>query len=115
MDITAVIGRVSSALQPLADKKNIQLNVNVCNELGQLLGDESRILSAVTNLVNNAIKFTPEGEQVCVSVQQQARRASGGQAGELVIRVSDTGLGIPKEALPKIFERFYRVHHPGPS
>jgi PAS domain S-box-containing protein len=113
VDITAVIGRVSSALQPLADKKNIQLNVNVCNELGQLLGDESRILSAVTNLVNNAIKFTPEGGQVCVSVQQQARRASGGQAGELVIRVSDTGLGIPKEALPKIFERFYRVHHPG--
>ncbi|MCX5638298.1 MAG: PAS domain S-box protein [Planctomycetota bacterium] len=105
VDITAVIGRVTSVLRPLADKKNIQLNVNVCGLPGQLLGDESRILSAVTNLVNNAIKFTPEGGQVCVWAQQQA--------GELVIRVSDTGMGIPKEALPKIFDRFYRVHHPG--
>ena len=105
VDITAIIRKVWSALQPLADKKNIQLNIDVGNELPQLPGDEGKIQSAVTNLVNNAIKFTPEGGQVSVSVQQQAN--------ELAIHVSDTGMGIPKEALPKIFDRFYRVHHPG--
>jgi two-component system phosphate regulon sensor histidine kinase PhoR len=105
VDITAIIRQVSSALQPLADKKNIQLSMDVGNELPQLPGDEGRILSAVTNLVNNAIKFTPEGGRVSVSARQQAD--------EIVIRVSDTGMGIPKEALSKIFERFYRVHHPG--
>jgi PAS domain S-box-containing protein len=105
VDITAIIKKVWSALQPLADKKNIHLNVNVGDELPQLLGDEGKIQSAVTNLVNNAIKFTPEAGQVSVSAQKLA--------GELAIRVSDTGMGIPKESLPKIFDRFYRVPHPG--
>jgi two-component system phosphate regulon sensor histidine kinase PhoR len=77
----------------------------VGDELPQLLGDEGKIQSAVTNLVNNAIKFTPEAGQVSVSAQKLA--------GELAIRVSDTGMGIPKESLPKIFDRFYRVPHPG--
>jgi two-component system phosphate regulon sensor histidine kinase PhoR len=56
-------------------------------------------------LVNNAIKFTPQGGRVSVSVRQQTD--------ELLICVSDTGMGIPKEATTKIFDRFYRVHHPG--
>jgi two-component system phosphate regulon sensor histidine kinase PhoR len=105
VDITAIIKRVWSALQPLADKKNVQLNVNAGDELPQLPGDEGKIQSAVTNLVNNAIKFTPEGGQVSVAVQQKIN--------ELAIRVSDTGMGIPKESIPKIFDRFYRVPHPG--
>jgi len=105
VDIAAVVGQVSSALQPLADKKNIQLNASVSDNLPQLPGDESKILSAITNLVNNAIKFTPQGGRVSVSVLQQTD--------ELLICVSDTGMGIPKEAIPKIFDRFYRVHHPG--
>ena len=106
MNISAVITQVSTALKPLAEKKNIQLNVNVCENLPQFIGDESKILSAITNLVNNAVKFTPAGGQVSVSA------TTSGQD-ELVIRVSDSGIGIPKEALPKIFDRFYRVHHPG--
>jgi two-component system phosphate regulon sensor histidine kinase PhoR len=106
MNISAVITQVSTALKPLAEKKNIQLNANVCENLPQFIGDESKILSAITNLVNNAVKFTPAGGQVSVSA------TTSGQD-ELVIRFSDSGIGIPKEALPKIFDRFYRVHHPG--
>lgn len=104
-DIAAVINQVLSALGPVAEKKNIEVKVDTGDELGQLLGDESRIQSVVTNLVDNAIKFTPEKGQVCVSARQQAE--------ELVIRISDTGMGIPEEALPKIFDRFYRVYRPG--
>lgn len=101
VDVAAVINQISLALQPLADKKNIQLKTDISDELVQLLGDESKIQSIVTNIVNNAIKFTPENGKVSVSVRNQNE--------ELVIRVSDTGIGIPKEALPKIFDRFYRV------
>lgn len=104
-DIAAVINRVSSALRPVADKKSIKLKMDIGDELGTLQGEESKIQSVVTNLVDNAIKFTPEQGQVCVLARRQGE--------ELVIRVSDTGMGIPKEMLPKIFDRFYRVHRPG--
>lgn len=105
VDITAVIGQVLTGLQHFADKKNIQLKTDISNELGQLHGDEGKIQSMIMNLVNNAIKFTPDNGWVSVSVHRQG--------GELLIRVSDNGMGIPKEALPKIFERFFRVHQSG--
>jgi signal transduction histidine kinase len=62
------------------------------------------MIQALTNLIGNAIKFTRENGHVTVCAQQQGE--------DLAIRVSDTGIGIPKEALPKIFEQFYRVHQP---
>jgi PAS domain S-box-containing protein len=105
VDITAVIEQVLSAVRQLADTKGIQLKVDIADSLGVLQGDEGKIQSMVMNLVGNAIKFTLENGRVTIS----ARRAGC----ELVINVSDTGLGIPKEALPKIFDRFYRVHRPG--
>jgi len=105
VNIASVIDQVLSALQYLADKKNIQLTTDIGDELGQLQGDEGKIQSMVMNLVNNAIKFTPEHGQVSISARREDQ--------ELVIRVRDTGMGIPKEALPKIFDRFYRVHQSG--
>ncbi len=101
VDISAVIGQVLSGLQPVVKKKNIQLKADIGDELGKLQGDEGEIQSMVMNLVNNAIKFTLEKGQVSVSAQREGQ--------ELVICVSDNGIGIPKEALPKIFDRFYRV------
>ena len=59
----------------------------------------------ITNLINNAIKFTPENGTVSVSAHLVNN--------ELVVKVSDTGMGIPKDDLNKIFGRFYRVHRPG--
>jgi two-component system phosphate regulon sensor histidine kinase PhoR len=105
VDIIAVARRVLTALQALADKKNIRLVSNINDDLAIFEGDEDKIQSALTNLVNNAIKFTPRDGRVCVSVRQRDD--------QLVMRVSDTGMGIPKEALPRIFDRFYRVPHPG--
>jgi len=105
VDIAVIIEKVLLALQPLAGKKNIQLERDIGDELPKLQADESKIKSVITNLVNNAIKFTPEHGQVDIC----AKVANG----EMVIRVSDTGMGIPKEALLKIFDRFYRVHRPG--
>lgn len=104
VDIAAIIDQVLPALRPIADKKNIHLESDLGDELGRLQADESKIRSMITNLLNNAIKFTPEQGRVSVSVRLQAQ--------ELVIRVSDTGIGIPKEDLPKIFDRFYRVYQP---
>jgi len=105
VDITAVIKQVLSTLEPLAKKKNIQLKAEIGDELSELRGDEAKIQSVLANLVDNAIKFTSEQGQVFVLARRQGE--------ELTIRVSDTGIGIPKDALPKIFDRFYRVYRPG--
>ena len=105
VDVGAVAGRVLAALRALAEKKNIRLESDIADVFPALQGDEDRLQSTLTNLVNNAIKFTPRDGRVRVSVRRRGK--------ELVIKVSDTGMGIPKEALPRIFDRFYRVHHPG--
>ncbi|MCL5282821.1 MAG: ATP-binding protein, partial [Planctomycetes bacterium] len=69
------------------------------------LYDGDRVMQALTNLISNAIKFTPEGGRVLVSAYHRDQ--------QLVIKVSDTGYGIPKEDLPKLFSQFFRVHRPG--
>jgi signal transduction histidine kinase len=64
-------------------------------------GDRARMKQVVVNLLDNAIKYTPDGGAVKVSVSPQAQKA--------VLEISDNGIGIPPQALPHVFERFYRV------
>jgi signal transduction histidine kinase len=104
-DVASVVRRILSAMRPLAEKKGIKLDCDIVAGLDLLVGDECRIESVITNLVSNAIKFTPDGGSVCVAVQQVQDQVR--------ISVSDTGIGIPKESLGKIFDRFYRVHRTG--
>lgn len=104
VDIGAVVRQSLSGFQRSANAGNIQLDLDIDDAVPQLLGDETRIRSMVSNLVNNAIKFTPQGGKVRVSVQRQDEH--------LAISVSDTGIGIPSEEIPRIFERFYRVPQP---
>ena len=65
------------------------------------MGDEFRLRQMLLNLIDNAVKYTPEGGRIWLSLERE-----GGYA---KISVRDTGIGIPKEEVPKIFERFYRV------
>ena len=101
VDMAVVVRRVSRTLQPLAEAKNIRLEVEMDELVPELSGDEGKLLSVVTNLVNNAIKFTPEAGEVSVSMHTESE--------EVVIRVSDTGMGIPKQSLSRVFDPFYRV------
>jgi len=104
INVMNVVNEIMTTIQPLANKKSIYLVTDTFDELPFLSGDESKIKSVVLNLVNNAIKFTPESGQVSVKV--------GRENDNLYIRVSDTGIGIPEKDLPKVFDRFYRVHRP---
>jgi len=94
-----------NTMRPFAQKRSVHLSFDHQPNLSALPFDSDKIIQVVTNLISNAIKFTPEEGHISVSVQQREEH--------LVIQVSDTGFGIPKESLPKIFERFYRVHRPG--
>lgn len=87
-------------LQPRIDQKGLTVGVLADPEL-DVVGDRDRLARAVRNLVDNAIKFTPEGGQIVVS----ARKASEC----ITIEVTDTGDGIPSGEIPRLFERFYRA------
>lgn len=98
---------VSEALEPLkvrAESSGIQIDVSVSDEL-RVLGDRRQLVTAITNLVENAIAYSPSGSHVGIGAQ--LRVASEGRTVE--ISVSDSGIGIAPADQERIFERFYRV------
>jgi len=103
VDVRSVLMVVLSRLRPAARRKNITLSWKRSGSatLYDVLGDETQLISMFSNLVENAVKYTPPGGRVEVMGQ------SG--EGEVVVGFSDTGIGIPSEKLVRIFERFYRV------
>jgi two-component system phosphate regulon sensor histidine kinase PhoR len=88
-------------LRPQAERAHLELTVNMPPDLPPILADADRVQQVFTNLVHNALKFTPSGGRVTVSAEARE--------GEVVISVRDTGVGIPPDDLTRIFERFYKA------
>jgi PAS domain S-box-containing protein len=104
-DIREVVKDACHTMTLYAEKKKMKLAVKLDDDLPKARFDSDGIMQVLTNLISNSIKFTPENGQVSVSVQHKGE--------DLVIRVSDTGIGVPKENLPKLFAPFYQVHQSG--
>jgi two-component system phosphate regulon sensor histidine kinase PhoR len=98
--IMDLIRDVVGSLIPLADHRKVTVEIKG-NSLPPIKGDETQIKQVLTNLIDNAIKFNRENGRVSVSGQ-----VSGGG---VEISVNDTGIGIPAQDQPRLFERFYRV------
>lgn len=90
----------SEALEGIAREKSITLTVNRAADLPPVRGDPARVLQVFSNLVGNAVKFTPEGGVITLS--------AAAADGKVQCAIADTGAGIPPEELPRIFGKFWQ-------
>jgi two-component system sensor histidine kinase BaeS len=101
LDVAWLMQIVIKRLASQAELKRISLTAELSPDLPRLLGDEDRVVQVLTNLVANALQYTPENGKVTIA----AKRVNN----EVQFSVWDTGIGIQPEHLPHIFDRFYRV------
>lgn len=111
LHIGSVVERTIAMVKPLADKKHHRLSSQISADLPLISGDQERLVQVLANLVDNAIKYTPEGGLITVAARRipVAKNTADEQRDGIELTVTDTGIGIPERDRPRVFERFYRV------
>lgn len=100
MSLAEVVKDTQHRLAPIAEQNGQEISLNLTDSC-DMYADKAKLQQVVYNLMENAVKYTPQNGWVKVGLQRVGRNA--------VLTVSDSGNGIPKDSLPHIFERFYRV------
>ena len=101
VDIAQFLKGLASAARQMADDKRIKLETFIAPEVGSVQADRDKLEKIILNLQFNALKFTPSGGRVELRAEKQGE--------ELVLQVSDTGMGISAKNLPNVFSRFWQA------
>ena len=104
VSLAAIIQRAIAVMEPVAARKKIRLSEELDTDLTDVMVDESRIMQILTNLLNNALKFTFEGGEIIVKLAEYSKSSECVQ-----ISVTDNGCGIPKDKIDNLFHRFYQI------
>jgi signal transduction histidine kinase len=102
LDVNTLVREAAVAIQPLAVEKGLTLQLNLSERL-PVAAEAANLSRVITNLMDNAIRYTPSGGAIIVSTAEHQQQA--------VISVSDTGIGIDEADQQRIFERFYRAEN----
>jgi signal transduction histidine kinase len=105
LDVSSVLYELADEFQPQAKTKGQVLQLEHVESNSKVQGDALKIRQALRNLIGNAIKYTPDGGMITISLTNES--------GMVNVRIKDTGYGIPTADLPHIFNRFYRVRNNG--
>jgi signal transduction histidine kinase len=99
LDLNEIVRQVCGGCRCQMDERDIRLEIKLCDAGARIAGDSARLQQVLRNVLENAIKFTPEKGTVRVTTARQA-------GGRWEVRVRDSGIGIPAEAMPVIFDAF---------
>lgn len=100
VDLGKLVESAEENFRKMAEKKNILIESRIPGDMPAVLGDETKILQILTNLLGNAVKFTDEGK---ISIEASVEHNNA------VVSISDTGRGIAEEDMPKLFEKFSQI------
>lgn len=103
--LAGIAEQVIEEFAPMIDEEKLLLEVDISSDLPPVLGDQRQLARVLANLVENAIKFTPNGGGVLVELQPDGDG--------VLLTVKDTGVGIPRELHSQVFERFFRAQQSG--
>ncbi|MBN2462116.1 MAG: HAMP domain-containing protein [Dehalococcoidia bacterium] len=101
VNLNSLVEEVIARFKPQAERKSVALSTDLFTGLPRIQADKDRIYQVITNLVHNAIKFTSQNGKVNISTELSEN--------SVLVKVSDTGVGISREDLPRVFERFYKA------
>jgi len=101
VNLGELVSEVGSSFSQLAASKGLALNIGAPDRLPLFQGDKDQLLTLIRNLIDNAIRYTPSGGKIDVSIENEGNHVA--------LSVSDNGIGLAKREIPRIFERFYRV------
>jgi len=102
VSLGVVIENVLPVFETKAAEKSLTIDKDIPERLPLILADRDRVSQILLNILDNAVKFTPNGGQVTITASDDGK-------GSVVVKVIDTGIGIPKSEIPRLGERFYRV------
>jgi signal transduction histidine kinase len=114
VDLPALLRNIAEKFTPQAQAAGVSIEVDT-PALPPVTGDGDRLAQVFTNLVDNALKHTPAGGRISLRACLTGSTAAPGAGSEVQVEVADTGVGIPPEALPHIFERFYQADRSRPG
>lgn len=99
--------QILDVFEPVLEESGVTLEWEIPEDLPQISVDSQLFMQVFVNLIDNAIKYTPDGGVITVSAEPS--RTNSDAVNEVVVHIQDTGIGIPSESQPRVFERFYRV------